>query len=165
MSVWRQLSQGVRVLTRRARADHELAEEVQHYFDQSVAAHVTAGKTADEARRAAQREIGNMTVVREQVRSDGWEHFADSFFTDLRYAARRLRASPGFTTVAVLTLALGIGASSAIFSVVNPILFKPLPYPNASRLIGIQDQLNDGSAMPTTFGTYRELVTRTHSFD
>src|SRR5438105_6046788 len=164
MSAWRQLCHGVRVLTHRAQVDKELAEEVRHYFDQSVAQPIAGGKSAAAARRAAQREIGNMTVVREQVRSDGWEHIADSLFTDLRYAARRLRASPGFTTVAVLTLALGIGASSAIFSVVNPILFEPLPYPSAGRLIGIQDQLNDGSPMPTTFGTYRELVTRTRSF-
>ena len=79
--------------------------------------------------------------------------------------ARRLRSNPGFAAVSVLTLALGIGASTAIFSAVNPILFEPLPYPHAGRIMMIWDLGVDGSRLDVTFGTYRELAERSRSFD
>src|SRR5688572_25527109 len=139
MSLWRHLTRGLRALTDRRAADHDVDDEVQHYLEQAAAAHVARGLAPDEARRAAQLEIGNTTVLREQVLAYGWENVIRSLFADLRYAARRLRSSPGFATVSVLTLGLGIGASTAIFSAVNPILFEPLPYPNAGRIIAIWD--------------------------
>ncbi len=73
----------------------------------------------------------------EQVRGYGWENTIDTWFSDLRYAARRLRANPGFTAVSILTLALGIGASTAIFSVIEGVLLKPLPYPHSGRLVAL----------------------------
>jgi putative ABC transport system permease protein len=89
----------------------------------------------------------------------------DEMFQDLRYGARMLRKNPWFTTIAVFTLALGIGASTAIFSAVNPILFEPLPYPNAGRIATIWDYGSEGKQLNVTFGTYRELVERSRSFD
>ena len=83
---------------------------------------------------------------------------------DLRFAVRMLAKSPGFTAIAVLTLALGIGATTAIFSVVSPILFEPLPYPHAGRIVMIWD-IFEGSRSDVTFHTYRELTRRTYSFD
>jgi len=83
---------------------------------------------------------------------------------DLRFAVRMLAKSPGFTAIAVLTLALGIGATTAIFSVVSPILFEPLPYPHAGRIVMIWD-IFEGSRSDVTFHTYRELARRTYSFD
>jgi hypothetical protein len=129
MSLWRQLARGLHVLTHRSVADQDLSDEVQHYLEQATAAHIARGLSPDEARRAARMEAGNMTTVREEVRGHGWENLLGTFFADVRYAARWLRRKPGFTAITVLTLALGIGATTAIFSAVNPILFEPLPYP------------------------------------
>src|SRR5882672_5184696 len=85
--------------------------------------------------------------------------------TDLRYAARRLRAAPGFAAIAILTLALGIGATTAIFSAVNPVLFQPLPYPNPARIAMIVEMRSDRSRNDGTFGMYRELAGRSRSFE
>jgi putative ABC transport system permease protein len=88
-----------------------------------------------------------------------------TLFADLRYAARRLRANPGFTAVNVLTLALGIGASTAIFSAINPILFEPLPYPHADRIMMLWERQSDFSPGAVTFGTFHGLKESSHSFD
>src|SRR5215510_345882 len=84
---------------------------------------------------------------------------------DLRYGMRMLLKTPGFTLIAVFTLALGIGASTAIFSAVNPILFESLPYPHAEQVTMVRDRMSDGSGQDVTFGTYREVVERNRSFD
>jgi putative ABC transport system permease protein len=98
-------------------------------------------------------------------RASGWENVVATALADLRYAARGLQAAPGFTTITVLTLALAIGGTAAIFSAVNPILFEPLPYPDPGRIVAIWDFSRDGSRLAATFGTYRELVQRSRSFD
>jgi putative ABC transport system permease protein len=89
----------------------------------------------------------------------------NGLFHDLRYALRQLRKNPGFTCTAIVILGLGIGASTAIFSAVNPILFEPLPYPHASRIMMIWYAADDGSRIPQTFHTYREVAERNRSFD
>jgi len=165
MSLWRQVTRGVGVLAHRDDADRDVADEVDHFLELAIADLEARGLSPEEARRAARLELGNPVAVHEQVRSYGWENAFAAFFADLRYAARRLRRSPGFAAVGVLTLALGIGAATAIFSAVNPILFKPLPYPHAERVLGLWDRGSDGSSVTVTFGTFRELMTRAHSFD
>src|SRR5271163_101382 len=137
MSLWRQLIRGLRALTNRSAVDQEIADEVEDYREQAIAALVASGLSPADARRNVRWELGNTTA--EQVRSYGWENAVGTLFADLRFAARRLRKTPGFTTVGALTLALGIGASTAIFSAVNPILFEPLPYPQAGRIMMIWD--------------------------
>src|SRR6201999_2113888 len=81
------------------------------------------------------------------------------------YALRQMRRSPGFVVTSILILALGIGASTAIFSAVNPILFEPLPYPHASRLMMIWEMHGDGAPQPVTFGTFHGLQERGSTFD
>jgi len=167
MSLWRQLSRGLRVLIHRDTADRDTADEVRHYLDQAAAAHRARGLSAGDAERAARLELGGETGVREQVRSYGWENTIETLLGDLRYAGRRLRASPAFTATAVLTLALGVGGTTAIFSAVNPILFEPLPYPQAERLVALTELHRDGTGFPAggTFGMYREVLQRGRSFD
>lgn len=165
MSLWRQLSRGLRALTRRRASDRDLDDEVQHYLDEAIVAHQQRGLSPDAARRAAQLEVGNTTVVREEARSYGWENVVESTGADLRYAARRLRSSPGFTAVTVLTLSLGVGAATTIFSVVDPILLESLPYPRASQLVTLSDRADDGSPVAATFGTFSELQRRSRSFE
>ena len=165
MSLWRQLTRGLRALTHRKATDADVADELRHYLDLSAASHERRGLAPDAAQRAAQLEMGNMTVAREQVRSYGWENAIETLAADVRYALRRLRANPGFTVVSVLTLALGIGAATTIFSVVNPILFASLPYPHADRLVTLADRGSDGSGISPTFGTYVELRARSRSFE
>jgi len=165
MSLWRQLTRGLSVLAHRDEADRDVADECDHFLEQAVADLEARGLSPEEARRAARRELGNPVALREEVRSYGWENAFAAFFADLRYAARRLRRSPGFAAIGVLTLALGVGATTAIFSAVNPILFESLPYPHAERILGIWDRGSDGSPVTVTFGTFRELLTRARSFE
>ena len=164
MSFWRQLTHGIRALLKRSQVDRDIDDEIQHYLDQATAAHIAGGYSPEEARRAARIELGGVTHVREQVRSAGWEHVVETAYTDLRYGARRLRSEPVFTAVAVLTLALGVGATTAIFSAVHPILLEPLPYPDPERIVVLWEDPGNGLRIPGTFGMYRELASRARSF-
>src|SRR5690349_2115901 len=134
MFLWRQLTRGLRALHNRAATDRDVADEVEDYVEHAATAYMARGLSPRDARRAARLDVGNVTVAREQVRSYGWENAIETLVADLRFAARRLRSNPGFSIVAVSTLALGIGATTAIFSAVNPILFESLPYPQADRI-------------------------------
>ncbi|HUF78025.1 MAG TPA: ABC transporter permease [Thermoanaerobaculia bacterium] len=165
MPFWRQLARGLHTLVHRPEADREIADEVAHYLEETVAAHAARGLSPDEARRAARRELGNPLSVREEVRGYGWENRVEALAADLRYAARRLRAAPGSTAVTVLTLAIGIGATTAIFSAIEPILLEPLPYPDPDRIAMIREVAADGSPIDGTFGMYRELAERALSFE
>ena len=165
MSLWRHLTRGLRVITNRSAADQEVADEVQHYVEQATAELMASGLSHEDARRAVRLELGDTAAVREQVRAYGWEHVIGTLLSDVRHGVRRLRRNPGFAAVSVATLALGIGATTAIFSAVNPILFEPLPYPQAERITMIWDFGVDSSRLDVTFGTYREVVERSRSFD
>lgn len=166
MSLVRQLTRGLRVLTRGRSADRDLDDEVRHFYDEAAADAVAQGSTADDARRNARLAYGDRAAVREEVRTHGWEHAIETVLGDVRYTMRGFRRRPSFATVAAVTLALGIGASTAIFSAVDPILFEPLPYPHAGRIISIADRDSGGAGIPidVAYGTYLELAHRSRSF-
>jgi hypothetical protein len=160
MSMFRHLFRGLRALANRKAVDQDIADEVASYLEQAAAALVESGLSPDEARRVA-RLSGNETTVREQVRSYGWENAVAAPFSDLRYAARRLRGSPGFTAVSVMTLALGIGASTAIFSVIEGVLLKPLPYPHSEQIVELRHtapglNIPDLNLAASLYFTYKE---------
>jgi predicted permease len=164
MSLWRQFTRGLRVLGNRKAADQETADEVSHYLEEATAALIARGLPPDEASRAARLELGGTTAVREQVRGYGWENRVDILLADLRYAARSLAGNPGFTGVSVLTLALGIGASTAIFSVVDAVLLRALPYPNPGKIVRVWEQAPDGHRMNLADPNFDDFRTRSDTF-
>jgi putative ABC transport system permease protein len=137
MSIARQLVRGFRNLLRRKYADEDIADEVDSFFAETKADFEARGLTAGDAARAARMTLGSSTALREQVRSYGWENLVSGMLQEMRYTLRRLRATPGFTLVSIGTLALGLGATSAIFSVINGVLLKPLPYPHPEQLVSL----------------------------
>ena len=165
MLLLRWLSTCWRNLFNKARLDQELDEEIRAYAEMLTEEKIGQGMGADEARRTALIEVGGIEQVKEEVREVRAGAVMETLWQDLRYGLRVLLKQKAFTVVAVVTLALGIGASTTIFSAVNPILFEPLPYPYADRITMIWDFAGDGSRLYPTFGTYRELVERSHSFD
>jgi putative ABC transport system permease protein len=133
----------------------ELSESIRQHLDEKIADLMDRGMTREQAESAARREFGNVTRIEERSR-EVWQWPAlESILADFRFALRQLVKSPGFAITAVLTLALGIGANIAVFSVVDAVLVKPLPYRNADRLVMIAETLPK-ERVPA-FDTYREF--------
>ena len=140
----------------RKKREAELDEEVRSHLKMAARDRAERGESTEEAKFAALREFGNVALV-QQVTRDSWgSGFLDRFTQDLRFGGRMFAKSPGFTAVAILTVALGIGANTAIFSVVNGVLLNPLPYPAPDQLVTLHESKPNFEAGSISFPNFRD---------
>src|ERR1700746_2582807 len=125
----------LRSLCRRPNVDFELEAELRFHLDQLIEENISSGMPPEAARRAAHRMIGGITQYKEECRDMRRVNFVEDLVQDVRYTIRSLAKSPGFTAVVVATLALGIGANTAIFTIVRGALLRPLDYPKPNQLM------------------------------
>ena len=161
MNRMRILGVRVRGLFGRSRRESELETELQSHLDAITEENIRRGMAPEEARRGARREFGGLEQTKELYRQQRGLPFLETFLEDIRFGTRMLAKNPGFTIVAVLTLALGIGANAAIFSVVDAVLLRPLAYKDADRLVTI---LHNGDN-PVAVANYIDWRDQSSSFE
>ena len=167
MSLPSRLSNLVRNLFWRRRVERDLDAELSAYLDQLADEKVTAGRSVEQARREARLALGGVEQVKEQVRSVRAGALVEQLTQDIRYGLRQLRRSPGFTLVVVLTLALGIGASTAMFSLADALFLRLPPGAHADRLVHVS-QTRVGrteSWFPLSYVDYQYVRERSRSFE
>ncbi len=140
---------------RRAEWDRERRAEIDSHVEIETEENVARGMTEGEARAAARRKFGNRTRVREEIYAMNTLTLVDSLARDMRHSLRMLRRSPGFTVAVLLTLGIGIGANTAVFSVVNSVLLKPLPYPDSERLVAVWHKAPGAPGLASVSGDLR----------
>jgi putative ABC transport system permease protein len=153
-------------LTRRSQEDRELDEEVQFHLAEEARLRISRGEAPDSARLSARRDFGNVTRVKEVTR-EAWAWSAlDRLRQDLRFSIRMFGKSPAFTALAITALALGIGATTGVYSVVHAVLLRSLPFPNADRLVMVwETQPKSGQTNVVQTGNFLEWRKRNQSFD
>src|SRR5947209_4414032 len=138
----------LRSLFRRKNVEAELDEELRFHFEKQVSKFQQSGLAPKEARRLARLEFGGMEQLKEEHRNARGVSFIEALIQDVRYGTRTLRKSAGFTSVAVLTLSLGIGATTAVFSVIYAALIQPLPYHHPESIFYLQTWSPQGYTQP-----------------
>ena len=138
MAVFKRFVGGLKGLIHGRRVEQELDEELRAYLESSVEAKVRAGMTPEGARRTARVELGSMDAVKDDIRGVGWEAAVEQTWRDVRYGVRTLRRSPAFSAVVVVTLTVGIGATTAIFSAVNAVMLRSLPAERPEELVALK---------------------------
>ncbi|HET9401638.1 MAG TPA: ABC transporter permease [Candidatus Acidoferrales bacterium] len=141
MNLLKNIIAGMRNLVHRERTEGEMNEELQDYLSRSAAAKRDTGISRREAERAARAEMGSAASVKEHVRAATWESAANALWRDITYGVRVLAKQPGYTAMAILTLALGIGVNATIFSLFNAVVLKPLPVADPSRVVSLYSQV------------------------
>jgi putative ABC transport system permease protein len=163
MSWWHEFKYLIRKLNRR-RAEQELEEEIRIHMELETQENIEAGLAPEEARYTARRAFGSVILAKEGSRAVWGFGTVETLWQDLRYSARTLRKKPGFTSIALLTLALGIGANTAIFSVVNAVLLRPLPYDGAEKLVSVFESFPDFPRLGLTELEFTSLRNESKSF-
>jgi predicted permease len=157
MSIWQRWF-------RRENWEREMREELRFHVEQQTAANIAAGMPREEARRQAALEFGGSEAVKEDCREQRRGFWLETVITDVRYGARMMARSPGFTIVAILTLALGIGANTAIFSVVNGVLLNPLPFPQSEQLVTLSESKPNFATGSISYLNFRDWQRSNHTF-
>jgi predicted permease len=159
MGAWlRRVIGGFNALFRKQRVEQELDEELRAYLETSIEEKMRGGLAREDAIRAARVEMGSVEAVKDYTRDAGWEVGLENVWRDVRYAVRALRKSPAFSAVTVVTLALGIGANTAIFSIVNAIMLRPLPVERPEDLISLATVYPDNVEPVFSYAAYRQFA-------
>ena len=157
------------MLFRRKTETARLNDELQFHLDQQVKENIARGLSPEEARYAALRAFGNPTQLRDQARSSWSWNWLEKFFRDLRYGARTLARSPGFAGTAILVMALGIGATTSLFTIVRAVLLKPLPFRDPDKLVMVYEHFRaatDGDGFnPVAVADFNDWRKQTHGFE
>jgi predicted permease len=158
----------MRMLFGRAMETARLEDELRFHLEEQVKENMARGLGRDEARRAAMRSFGNAGLVREQARATWSWNWLEILWRDVRYGARTLMRSPGFTAISVLVLVLGIGATTSLFTIVRAVLLKPLPFPDSDKLVMVYEHFRDASAGDqfnvVSAGDFVDWRQQTHGF-